>query len=105
MSKTFTYTRQCGPSYYSEQTDEDFCDEESFDYEVESDELEEALAEIIVEEELTDTLHLDTHQKQLLSNNVAKFISNADLFDTLTDYYEDSLKEHFESKAMEAWNN
>ena len=105
MSKIFTYTVQIGPSRYSEETDEEFCDEEDFEYEVDSDEIEKALGEIIVDEELTNVICLDSCQKKQLAKNVATFISNTDLIDTLTDYYEDSLKDYFESQAMEAWDN
>lgn len=105
MSKIFTYTVQTGPSRYSEETDEEFCDEEDFEYEVDSDEIEKALGEIIVDEELTNVICLDSCQKEQLAKNVATFISNTDLIDTLTDYYEDSLKDYFESQAMEAWDN
>ena len=98
MSKTFVYTRQCGPSYYSEQTDEEFCDEESFEYEVSLDEIQEGLAEIIADSYFKDA-RVEGNYYDIVKA-IKSFISDNDLEDGLIETYEDELKDHFEDDAF-----
>ena len=115
MSKTFTYTRQCSPSYYSEQTDEDFFDEEDFEYEVEWDRIREALSEIMYEEYFLNVIKAipgiqdDKELKKKICREIQKsinqMISGHDLEDSLSDDCEDWLKDYFEQDAMDCWNN
>lgn len=115
MSKTFTYTRQCGPSYYSEQTDEDFCDEEDFEYEVDSDEISDACAELSYDEfflnelmkipEIKENKDLQKQIRKAIENGVSNFISDLDIEDQAEEYFDESLKDYFEEDAMDSWNN
>lgn len=115
MSKTFVYTRQCGPSYYSEQTDEEFCDEEDFEYEVDSDRVSDACAELTYEDffstklnqvsEIKENKELQKKIKQIIQQGISQFISELDVSDQTEEYFEDSLKDYFEEDAMEAWND
>lgn len=115
MSKTFTYTRQCSSSYYSESTDEDFYDEEDFEYEVEWDRIREALSEIMYEEYFLNIIKaipgIDENKelKKKLYNEITKsisqMISGHDLEDSLSDDCEDWLKDYFEQDAMDCWND
>ena len=98
MGKTFTYTRQVGPEVYSEQT-ETFCDTEDFEYEVDSDEIEEALEEIIFENYFNDA-SFDKEQINKIKKAIKNLISECDLSDCLEDSFEDELKEHFEEDAF-----
>ena len=115
MSKTFTYTRQCSPSYYSESTDEDFYDEEDFEYEVEWDDVRDALSEIMYQEYFLNVIKVipgiqdDKELKKKICNEIQKSINNmisgCDLEDSLSELCEDELKDYFEQDAMDCWNN
>lgn len=115
MSKTFTYTRQCSPSYYSEQTDEEFCDEESYEYEVELDEVRDGLSEIIYQDYFLNVIksipgiedNNDLKQKiyREIRKSINKMIYDCDLEDVLCELHEDGLKDYFEQDAMDCWNN
>ena len=104
MSKTFTYSRQCGPSYYSEQTDEEFYDTEDFEYEVDSSSIREALSEIITDDYFSKIPAVKNNKelKSEIEKAVASFIGDNDLEDDLADAYEDELKEHFEEEAFDS---
>lgn len=115
MSKIFTYTRQCSPSYYSEQTDEEFCDEESYEYEVELDEVRDALSKIIYQDHFLNVIKTipgiqnDEELKKKIcreiTNAINRMIYDCDLEDILSELHEDGLKDYFEQDAMECWNN
>ena len=114
MSKIFTYTVQTGPSRYSEETDEEFCDEESFDYEVDTEEVSDACAELTYDDFFStklnniplvkDNKELKSQLKQIIKQGISQFTSELDVSDKAEDYFEDGLKDYFESKAMESWN-
>ena len=115
MSKTFTYTVPCGKSYYSEELDEEFCDEKDLDYEVDWDRIRDALSEIMYEEYFLNVIKVipgvqdDTEFKKTIcreiQNSINRMISGHDLEDSLSDDCEDWLKDYFEQDAMEYWNN
>ena len=115
MSKVFTYTRQCGPSYYSGYTDEDFYDEEDFEYEVDGDEIRCALADLMCQEYFLNVIKVIpgiTEDKELkkkicreIQNSINRMISDYDLEDSLSDNCEDWLKDYFEQEAMKYWND
>lgn len=102
MSKTFTYTRQCGPSLYSEYTDEEFCDEEDFDYEVDEQELRDALSDLIFDDCFSNITGIKENKVMVLSIKKAinSLIFDNDLEDDLEDVYEDGLKDYFEADAF-----
>ena len=103
MSKTFRYTKQVGRSYYSEQTDEEFCDEEDFEYSVSSDRIQSALADIISSTYfLNNPILKETKEiKNAVIKSVKEFIEDCDLEDALEYYFEDDLRDYFEEEAME----
>lgn len=115
MSKTFTYTVPCGKSYYSEELDEEFCDEKDLDYDVDWDRIRDALSEIMYEEYFLNVIKVipgiaeDKELKKKIYNEITKsinkMISGCDFEDGLSDFYEDELKDYFEQDAMEYWNN
>ena len=104
MGKVFTYTRQTGPDIYSEQTDETFCDTEDFEYEVDSDELSEAIEEIAYDKYFRN-ISVDKEQKNKIKKAIKSFISDCDLSDNLEDYFEDELKDYFEEDAFNSLND
>lgn len=115
MGKTFTYTRQCGPSYYSEQTDEDFCDEEDFDYEVDYEDVWAACAELTYNDfflkhlmnisEIKENKELQKQMRKIIEHCISMFISELDIQDQAEEYFDESLKDYFEEDAMDSWNN
>lgn len=102
MSKTFTYSRQCGPSSYSEYTDEEFYDEEDFEYEVSAEEIRDALTELIFDDYFAKVPGLKENKNAVAETKKAirKFIDDNDMEDDLSDAYEDGLKEYFEEDAF-----
>lgn len=115
MSKTFTYTRQSRPSYYSEYTDEDFCDEEDFEYEVDSDNLQDAVGELTYDEffsyglrqipQIKKNKELQKQIRKVIEHGIKMFISELDMNDASEEYFDEALKEYFEEDAMEAWRD
>lgn len=104
--KTFTYYVQCGPDYYSEQTDETFCDEKEIEYEVEHDELVDALAEMVFDNEFdSKDLELNAYQKKILTDSLRHFIINNNMEYDLADVYEDDLREYFRDAAIESMDD
>lgn len=113
MSKTFTYTVQTGPDIYSEQTDECFCDEADFDYEVSSSKISQALPEIVLDnyfnkffKNFPDKENKDL-QKQLKREFIeamSNLLSDIDGED-LEDYFEEDLKSYFEEEAMDSYRD
>ena len=104
MGKVFTYSRQTGPDIYSEQTDETFCDTEDFEYEVDYDDLSEAIEEMVYDNYFRN-ISVDKEQKKKIMKAIKSFISNCDLSDTLEEYFEDELKDHFEEDAFNSLND
>lgn len=102
MSKTFTYSRQCGPSSYSEYTDEEFYDEEDFEYEVSADKVIDALSELIFNDYFSNILSVKENKKTVLriKNAIDSLIKNCDMEETLSDIYEDELKDYFQEDAF-----
>jgi len=99
MGKTFTYTRQIGPEYYSEQTDETFCDTEDFDYEVDDTEVSDAV-EVLIYQNYFSKCGLNDDQKTKVKKAIKSFISDFDLSDALEEGLEEELKDYFESDAF-----
>ena len=105
----FTYSYQCGPSYYSEQTDEDFYDEEDFEYEVDYDEALDAAAEILVNNYIP-RLELKNKPKetQKLAIKAALTVAKNILSDFdigIEEQMYDELKEYFEDEAADAYRD
>lgn len=104
---TFTYSFQCGPSSYSEYTDEEFYPEEDFEYEIDWDEVRDAAAEILADDSLTRKMTEGKTKEEIkLMRQVAyatakNIISYLDL--EIDELMEEQLKEYFEDKAREAY--
>ena len=86
--KTFTYTK-----ITSSHGDEDYGYE--FDYEVEREDLLDAVVDIVYRQYFLDCLWV------AVKNNIKRFISDTDILDALVEYYEDDLKDYFKEKAFE----
>ena len=98
--KTFTYTKQVGPSHYSESTDEEFCDGIDIEYSVSSNEIRQALTELIFDEFFKKGLKDNPEISKVVYASLKEFITEIDIEDELTDIYEDSLKDYFEEEAL-----
>lgn len=103
----FTYYVQCGPSYYSEQLDEEFYDEDCFEYEVDHDKVVDAAADIIASDIVSFKKVLDKTPEEIAlmrKTSIAtakKMISDFDI--DLEDVMGDELKDYFENEAMQAY--
>lgn len=113
MNKIFKYTRQTSPSYYSDQTDEEFYNEEDFDYEADMEEIQIALANIIsqdyfinVLDVLPNTKNNDLKKKVLreIKKSIKSLVANNDLEEIFSEIYEDELTDYFEEDAMNSLN-
>lgn len=102
MSKTFTYTRQCGPSQYSEELDEEFYDTEDFEYEVDTEELRDALSELIFRDYFQKVPGIKENKDvaKEIKGSIYCFIWDNDFEDDLSDAYEDDLKDYFQEDAF-----
>ena len=102
MSKTFTYSRQCGPSSYSEYTDEEFYDEEDFEYEVSAEEIRDALTELIFDDYFAKVSGIKENKDTVAETKKAikNLIWDNDFEDDLSDAYEDELKDYFQEDAF-----
>lgn len=102
MSKTFTYSRQCGPSSYSEYTDEEFYDEEDFEYEVSAEEIRDALTDLIFDDYFAKVPDLKENKDAIAETKKAirNLIWDNDFEDDLSDAYEDELKDYFQEDAF-----
>lgn len=100
----FNYTIQTGPDIYSEQTDETFCDETDFDYEVDDNEIEEEIVNIIYNNYFKKH-NFDKKQTKNIKKEIKEFISDYDLFDTLSKDLYDELEDSFRDQAIESYNN
>lgn len=115
MGKTFIYTKQCGPSQYSEYRDEEFCDEENFEYEVDWGKVKDACADLTYENfflrglmeipEIKENKELQKQIRKVIESGVSKFVSELDIEDPVEEYFDESLKDYFEEDAMESWKN
>lgn len=113
MNKIFKYTRQTSPAYYSDQTDEEFYDEENFDHEADMEEIQIALANIIsqdyfinVLDVLPNTKNNDLKKKVLreIKKSIKSLVANNDLEKIFSEIYEDELTDYFEEDAMNSLN-
>lgn len=83
--KTFTYEFEIGPEEYSEYTDETFCNTEEYEYVPSDEQIDNAIASILVRDYKMDY------------ENAKKLIIDLDLY--LSDYFDYELKEIFEDDA------
>lgn len=104
MGKTFTYSRQCGPSSYSEYTDEEFYDEEEFEYEVSAEDIRDALADLIFDDYFAKVPGLKENKDAVAETKKAirNLIWDNDFEDDLSDAYEDELKDYFQEDAFDS---
>ena len=100
--KTFTYTRQVGPSYYSAQSDEEFCDKESFDYSVSDEEIKDAIIEILFNDFFSEVLKpLNNEQICIdIKKQIGEMVDYLNIDGKIEKFYEDELKDVFEEDAM-----
>ena len=89
--KTFTYTKITG-QYYLDYTDEWEEDGIEFDYDVEEDDLADAIVQLLQEDGYFENVEID---------DLKEFILNFGLVDKLADEYESELKEMFKKEAFE----
>ena len=92
--KTFTYYIQSSPAKYSEQTDEEFFDEEEIEYEVSYDRIREVLVSFVIDDYFTKIA-----DKEQLKKSFNNFLLDNDLDEILEQYYEEKLKDYFELEA------
>lgn len=104
MSKTYTYYIPTGADYYSEQTDETFCEETEYDYQVSDDEIKNAILDIVYELYF-DKCALDDDKKKKIKKSIAIFLDENDLIDTLVDNFDNDLKDYFEEEAIKSARN
>ncbi len=105
MSKTFTYTRVI-KSYYDRDLDETAEDTENFQYEVEDQEIEDAIVDITFHNYFKK-IPMVTDKREHISackKAIAEFISEYDLYDILkkNEGMEEDLKDYFENDAFES---
>lgn len=91
--KTFTYTKITG-HYYCQYSDEWEEDGVEFDYEVEEDDLADAIVQLLQEDGYFEDVEID---------DLKEFILNFGLVDKLADEYESELKEMFEKEALDSY--
>ena len=91
--KKFTYTKITG-QYYLDYTDEWEEDGIEFDYDVEEDDLADAIVQLLQEDGYFEDVEID---------DLKEFILNFDLVDKLADEYESELKEMFEKEAFDSY--
>ena len=94
---TFSYLIQSSPSYYSEETDEDFYETEEITYDADYNEVENAIVDIISKNYFKNVV-ID---KQTFKKQLKDFLSDLDINDQLEEVFEDDLKEYFREKALE----
>ena len=102
--KTFTYSYPVG-SFYSEERDEFDETMSSFDYEVDTDKIREAIANIIFNDDFSLTFSNDEELKKKIIKALTSMISNFDLQEKLEKDLEDDLKLYFENMAMNSFND
>lgn len=91
--KTFTYTKITG-QYYLDYTDEWEEDGIEFDYDVEEDDLADAIVQLLQEDGYFEDVEID---------NLKEFILNFGLVDKLAYEYESELKEMFKQEALDGY--
>lgn len=106
MSKTFRYKKITG-QYYLDYTDEWEEDGIEFDYEVEDNDLFPEIVDLVFEEYFGDDKSIcETNEhKKAFKERLKKLIDENDLIGSFADQYEDTLKDMFESEAMEWYND
>ena len=99
MSKTFTYTKVLTRAYDSKRDDyEEYGCE--FDYEVDNEDLLDAVVDLLIEEYF-ESIDVTNNVRQKLRCMITDF----DMLDEFADAYEDSLKEMFEEEALESYED
>ena len=103
MGKVFTYTRVT-ESGYLEGSDENEEWGEDFEYEVEWANIRKALGEFIYSDYFTKVKGAkeDKEVKEEIIASIVQFIWDNDLEDTLSENYEEELKEYFSEDAFDS---
>ena len=93
--RSFTYTKVTG-HYYCQYSDEWEEDGIEFDYEVEEDDLADAIVQLLQEDGYFEDVEID---------DLKEFILNFGLVDKLADEYESELKDIFEQEALDSYDD
>lgn len=106
MSKTFTYTKFTG-HYYCQYSDEWEEDGVEFDYEVDDEDLLPAIVDLLVDDYFMDDNGVMRNEelRKAVKERLSKLIEENDLVEPLADQYEDTLKEIFQDKAMDSYED
>ena len=91
-----------GSSTYSEQTDEDFCDEVTFEFEADDDEVEDAVIDILFDNEFKK-YNFDKEQTRKIKEALKQTLCNYDLIDDVEVGLKDDLAEVFREQAMDSY--
>ena len=97
--KKFTYTKITGHYYcqYSDEWEEYGCE---FDYEVDNEDLFDAVVDLLIEDYF-ESIDVTNNVRQKLRCMITDF----DMLDEFADAYEDSLREMFEEEALENYED
>lgn len=102
MSKTFKYSKVVN-SKYSPEIDETIEETEDFEYEVEDEELLDAVADLLFDEYFSQTDLADRcDYRVMVKDGLKDIISDYDCLDKLVETHERELKDYFEAEAMNA---
>lgn len=91
-----------GSSIYSEETDENFCDEVTFEFEADDDEVEDAVVDIIFDNEFKK-YKFDKEQTKKIKEALKQTLCDYDLSDDIKAGLRDDLAEVFREQAMESY--
>ena len=100
---TFTYTRET-KRYYDFERDEVYYDEYDFDYTPEDDEVLDALADILVGQQITYKLgnKMPDEDYKLTMKVVKDIIKDQDWQGDMEEQFEEELKEYFKDQALDS---
>jgi hypothetical protein len=106
MSKTFTYTKTTG-HYFCIASDEWEEDGVDFDYEVEDRHLLPKIVDLLFNDYFGDDKVICESEERTkeVKERLTRLVEESDLIGTFADQYEDTLKDIFETKALEMYNN
>lgn len=104
---TFTYFKKTGEIHFDYNGIDDHDGDEGyyFDYEIDDIDVQMAVAEFICDDYIFPALpgsSLSQNELQEMVCSIWNFISNNELFNTLSDIYSNRLREKFEQKALES---
>ena len=106
MSKTFRYTKFTKYHYcdYSDEWEEDGVE---FDYEVDNEDLLPEIVELVFNDYFAENKVVCDSEERTneIKETLSRIIDDNYLIDTLSDQYEDTLKDIFEKEAFDFYND